>query len=89
MGSWLKCSCGASIHTNLFAGAGVCRLIRDSDYDSLDDPVDRAGLEALFFSKGIPVYRCTACGRLAVEWDRGSAPVFYTPDSGFDVNGAR
>lgn len=79
MGSWLNCPCGGRIHTNAFAGAGVCRLIRDSDYDAVEDPVDREKLEDLFFHAGVPVYRCGKCGRLAVEWSAESPPVFYTP----------
>jgi hypothetical protein len=79
MGSWITCPCGAHIHTNLFAGTGVSRLIKDSDYDAIDDPVDRAKLEDLFFRSGIPVYRCGKCGRLAVEWDQASGVAFYSP----------
>jgi hypothetical protein len=80
MGSWIQCLCGAFIHTNLFTGTDVYRLLKDSEYDSLDDPVDRDKLETLFFTKGIPVYRCKECGRLVVEWDNESAPLFYLPE---------
>jgi len=80
MGSWITCPCGASIHTNLFAGTTVYRLISDSDYDALEGPVDRGKLEALFFDHGIPAYRCKSCGRLAVQWDKEQAPVFYAPE---------
>jgi hypothetical protein len=80
MGSWIQCLCGSSIHTNLFAGASVFRLIKDSDYDALDCSVDRDKLENLFFTLGIPVYLCKSCGRLAVEWDHETGPWFYTPE---------
>lgn len=80
MSSWLECLCGERIHTNMFAGASVFRLIKDDDYDALDDPVDRDKLENLFFSLGIPVYLCRSCGRLAVEWDQESGPWFYAPE---------
>lgn len=80
MGSWLHCLCGAKIHTNLFAGTGVYRLLKDADYDSVVDPVDRDKLETLFFVQGIPVYHCKACGRLVVEWDKESGPLFYVPE---------
>ena len=80
MGSWITCRCGASIHTNLFAGTAVYRLVSDSDYDSLEEPVDRGQVEDLFFNRGIPAYRCKRCGRLAVQWDRERAPEFYAPE---------
>lgn len=80
MGSWIQCLCGTFIHTNLFTGTSVYRLLKDSDYDSLDDPINRDKLETLFFTKGIPVYRCKACGRLVVEWDNERAPLFYLPE---------
>jgi hypothetical protein len=51
----------------------------DSDYDAVEDPVDRKKLEALFFDKGRAVYRCGQCGRLMVEWDRTAAVTFYEP----------
>ena len=79
MGSWLDCPCGAKIHQNLFAGTGVFRLIRDSDYDAIEEPVDRSKMEDLFFKAGTPVFRCGRCGRLAVEWDPQKEVVFYTP----------
>lgn len=82
MGSWITCKCGAHIHTNMFTGTHVYRLIEDSDYDAVEDPVDRNKLEDLFFRKGVTVYRCGACGRLAVEWDHTSGPAFYLPESG-------
>jgi hypothetical protein len=64
----------------MFAGASVFRLIKDDDYDAVDDPVDRGKLQDLFFSLGIPVYLCRSCGRLAVEWDQASGPRFYAPE---------
>jgi len=78
MGSWLECLCGGRIHTNLFTGTNIYRLIRDTDYDAIEDPVDRDKLSDLFFKKGIPVYRCEKCGRLIVEWEDGE-PTFYLP----------
>lgn len=80
MGSWIKCLCGGLIHTNLFTGTSVYRLIKDSDYDSLEEPIDVGKLSHLFFSLGIPVFRCHKCGRLAVEWDPANDPVFYLPE---------
>jgi hypothetical protein len=80
MGLWITCLCGALIHTNLFAGAPVYQLISDVDYDVLDDPIDRDKLEALFFKRGIPVYRCKACNRLVVQWDKESDYQFYAPE---------
>lgn len=80
MGSWITCTCGGLIHTNPFCGPPVYSLIKDSDYDSVDDPVDRDKLSDLFFNKGVPVYYCQRCGRLAVEWDSNDGPRFYTPE---------
>ena len=80
MGSWIRCKCGYPIHTNLFAGENVCRLIRDSDFDNVVDPVDRDKLSDLFFNKGITVFLCRGCGRLLVEWDEQAGPTFYLPE---------
>jgi hypothetical protein len=86
MGSWIRCKCGYLIHTNLFAGEDVFQLIRDSDYDSVEDPVDREKLSDLFFRKGIPVYLCKGCGRLLVEWDGQGVPGFYLPERETDLS---
>jgi hypothetical protein len=80
MGSWITCLCGGLIHTNLFAGATVYRLISDEDYDALGDSIDRDKLESLFFDKGIPVYRCPACNRLVIQWDKEGTYLFYMPE---------
>ena len=80
MGSWIKCLCGYLIHTNLFAGENVFMLIKDSDYDSVEDPVDRDKLSDLFFRKGIPVYICSRCGRLLVDLGEERGPTFYQPE---------
>jgi len=80
MGSWIECRCGRLIHTNLFAGTGIYKLISKSDYDSFHGPIDRDMLEELFFKKGATLYRCTACGRLALEWRDDEAPFFYVPE---------
>ncbi len=81
MGSWIRCLCGGLIHTNMFTGTHICRLIEDSDYDAIEDPVDRDKLEGLYFKKGVTVYRCLSCGRLLVEWDDDKGgPTFYLPE---------
>jgi hypothetical protein len=80
MTSWLECLCGRPIHTNLFAGTSIYKLLKDADYDAIVDPVDRGKLSDLFFVKGITVYRCEACGRLAVEWNDDGEPTFYLPE---------
>ena len=81
MGSWIRCLCGGLIHTNLGAGTHICQLIDDSDYDAVEDPVDRDKLSDLFFKKGVSVYRCLGCGRLLVEWgDDMGGPMFYLPE---------
>jgi membrane protein DedA with SNARE-associated domain len=49
MGSWLECLCGRRIHTNFFTGTNIYKLIKDADYDALEDPVDRHKLSGLFF----------------------------------------
>jgi hypothetical protein len=80
MGSWMKCMCGGLIHTNMFSGTSIYQLIKDADYDALEDPVDRDKLSDLFFRKGVTVYRCHSCGRLLVEWDDEGVPTFYLPE---------
>ncbi len=80
MGSWLECLCGGVIHTNFFTGTDIYKLIKDADYDAIEDPVDRGKLSDLFFGKGVTVYHCKRCGRLIVEWEDGG-PTFYLPES--------
>jgi hypothetical protein len=77
VGSWIKCKCGCDVHTNLFAGADVYQLIRDADYNAVEDPVDRDKLADLFFKKGKPVYRCSGCSRIIVEWNTEVECSFY------------
>jgi tetratricopeptide (TPR) repeat protein len=83
MGSWIQCKCGAAVHTNPFAGAPVYWLIRDNDYETVfedDNGVTKAA--GLFREKGIPVYRCSGCNRLIVEWEGQGTPVSYLPEGG-------
>ncbi len=80
MGSWIECLCGCRVHTNLFAGENVWMIIKDLDYDAIEDPVDRDKLHDLFFKKGIPVYLCSGCGRLLVDWDEEGGVTFYLPE---------
>jgi hypothetical protein len=69
----------------MFAGTGVSQLIKDSDYDSVEDPVDRQKLEDLYFRKGRTVYPCGICGRLLIQWDDNDAPQFYKPEGKLTV----
>jgi hypothetical protein len=78
MSSWLRCDCGHTLHTNLFAGAGVFMLIRDEDFDKLGESPDAAALRDLFVRSHV-VYRCPQCGRLYVRWERGGEVTAYTP----------
>jgi tetratricopeptide (TPR) repeat protein len=83
MGSWIKCRCGAAVHTNPHAGAPVYWLIRDTDYESLlNDNIDWKKTSDIFLEKGISVYRCSECNRLIVEWEKQKAPVYYLPEDG-------
>ena len=79
MSSWLRCDCGHVLHTNLFAGAGVFLLILDEDFDRLTEPCDTTQIDHLF-ARGRPVYRCTQCGRLYVQWERGGKLTMYLPE---------
>jgi hypothetical protein len=64
----------------MFSGTHIYQLIEDSDYDAVEDPVDRDKLEGLFFKKGITAYRCLSCGRLLVEWDKKGGLTVYLPE---------
>ena len=86
MGSWIICLCGGLIHTNMFCGTHISRLIEDSAYDAIEDPVDRDKLADLFFNNGATVYRCLQCGRILVEWDNKSAPTFYLPEVKLEIS---
>ncbi len=86
MGSWIECICGSLIHTNMFTGTKIYQLIEDTDYDAIDDPVDRDKLDDLFFKKGVTVYHCHSCGRLLVEWDDKGVPTFYLSEVKLEKN---
>jgi hypothetical protein len=85
MGSWMTCKCGARIHLNMFSGTHIYQLIEDSDYDAVEDPIDRNKLEDLFLKKGITVYPCLSCGRLFVEWNRKGGLTVYLPEENQEI----
>jgi hypothetical protein len=64
----------------MFSGTHIYQLIEDSDYDAVEDPVDRDKLEDLFFRKGLTVYCCPSCGRLLIGWDEKSGLTVYLPE---------
>lgn len=80
MASWVQCACGNRIHTNLFAGAQVYRLIKDEEYDRLESPGESDAASRLFLS-GREVFRCAACSRLIVFWERSGEPRYYVEES--------
>jgi hypothetical protein len=69
----------------MFSGTHIYQLIEDSDYDAVEDPVDRDKLEGLFFKNGVTVYRCLNCGRLLVEWDEKSGLTVYLPEGKLEI----
>ena len=81
MGSRITCKCGELVYTNLFSGHNVYRLILDSDYDAFPRPADDDAFSRLLLS-GKEVFRCTACKRLIVFWEKGrdGRPTFYLED---------
>ena len=79
MASWIKCDCGNLIHTNLFAGANVFRLIRDDEWDALGESPHWRDVSVLFVLSR-EVFRCTKCARLIVFWERDGTPTIYRQD---------
>jgi hypothetical protein len=79
MGSWLKCDCGHLIHTNMFCGANVYRLIRDDEFDELAENAPPEEFRNLFFS-GREVFHCKNCGRLIVQWEKGGKLSVYVEE---------
>jgi hypothetical protein len=71
----MKCRCGGLVFINHYY-----KLIKDTDYDALEAPVDEDKISNLFLEKGITAYRCSSCGRLIVEWDDEDGPTFYLPE---------
>ena len=80
MASWIQCACGNRIHTNLFAGAQVYRLIQDKEYEQLERPNESGAAGRLFLS-GHEVFRCAACSRLIVFWERSGEPRYYLEEN--------
>ncbi len=81
MASNIRCVCGASVHTNLFSGANVYRLIRDDEFEQMPESPDPDVASRLFLG-GREVFRCSACSRLIVFWDRSAIgrPTFYSEE---------
>lgn len=82
MASLITCKCGALVPTNLFSGYGAYSLILDSDYDAaLEKPADDEAFSRLFLG-GREVFKCKACSRLIVYWDKGPAgrPTYYSEE---------
>jgi hypothetical protein len=79
MSSWMICTCGERIHTNLFCGATVYRLISDDEFDALPESI---GVDALGakFADATAVFRCRACGRLHIRWQRNEECTTYVPE---------
>jgi hypothetical protein len=80
MASWIICTCGERIHTNLFCGATVYRLVSDDQFDAIPAQIDMESL-GFRFADATPVFRCRACGRLHIEWERNQALTVYTPEA--------
>jgi len=80
MGSWIRCVCGNQIHTNLFSGAKVFRLIRDDEWDALGDNPSWQDVSVLFV-RSREVFRCAKCSRLIVSWESDREPTYYSPES--------
>jgi len=80
MSSWVECPCGNRIHKNLFAGADVRVVVRDSIVDGLDESRDaRDCIDDLVGSADILV-QCDQCGRIAIEDGQTGEITTYCPE---------
>jgi hypothetical protein len=75
----MTCTCGARIGMGSFPNDDVFKVISETQYDSIEDPVDRASLEKLFVS-GFTLCRCKNCGTVIIIWEKGKMPTFYKLD---------
>ena len=79
MASSIKCECGQLIGTNMFAGADVSLVVSDSFLDSLPEPRTERDLEAHMLRRAPHLFRCSFCGRIAIENPEDNSIAFYVP----------
>jgi hypothetical protein len=80
MSSWVRCSCGSSLHRNLFAGAGVHVVVEDSVLDALPDEGTSSDCVSAILRQSELLLRCRECGRIAII-DQSGTITIYSPEA--------
>jgi hypothetical protein len=80
MSSWVRCSCGTSLHRNLIAGARVHVVVEDSVLDALPDAGATSDSVAAILRQSDRLLRCPQCGRIAII-DQSDTITIYSPEA--------
>lgn len=79
MSSWICCSCGTSLHRNLFGGARVHVVVEDSVLDALPDEGATSDCVAAILRQSDRLLRCPQCGRIAII-DQSDTITIFSPE---------
>ena len=80
MSSWIRCKCGALVHTNLFSGANIGLIVTDTFLDTLPGDISRdEAIGRLAVGAETSFIRCKACPRVFVLHSDGTLEIF-APD---------
>jgi len=80
MSSWIACKCGYRIGTGAFPNDHVGRIISESQYDEVVDPVDRRKLSVLFLSGSVFI-SCPQCERVLIGRNGADEIEFFVKEA--------
>lgn len=72
----IKCRCNNYFSTDSFPSPYGFRMFSESDYDQIEDPVNRRSLENLFLNSA-EVYKCPVCNRLILVNRKDNSLTFF------------
>ena len=64
MGSWIKCTCGASINRNLFSGGAVSLVVSEDFFETDFGGTSGSEVIAKLLHEADKMVRCKTCGRM-------------------------
>jgi hypothetical protein len=83
MGSWIRCKCNQSVHTNLFCGTGISLLVTEDFLDVERPNTSAEDLTSAIVLNSEILLKCDNCGRIILlkETKDASEVRFFSPDN--------